>query len=155
MDLRFLACATVVGTLGCASGGQGGAPSPGGDEITIVVRNDYNLAVMAFAVWEGSRIRLGDVSAGRTRTFTTVRRGDRIAVGLQVSGAPGTTTAGPTRFSGGTAGDPDPSAQYVRSEPIDIDIGDGIEWNLASTGVLLYRRLSADSGSAAPVGGSR
>lgn len=157
MRLRLLSCVAVCGALACASGGQGGA-GPGdsdgdSDEITIVVGNEFNMAVTAYAVWEGTRVRLGDVSAGRTRTFTAGRRSNRVAVGLQVTGFSAGTSAGPTRFGGTAGGDPDPSSRYVQSEPIDIEAGDGIEWTLASTGVLLYRRLSSDPASATPAPG--
>jgi hypothetical protein len=153
MRFGLLSCVVALGALACATGGQGGAgPDGDADEITIVVTNEFNQGVSAYAVWEGSRVRLGDVSAFRTRTFSTVRRSDRISVGIQVTGAPpGAASAGPQRFQGGAGTDPDPSAPYVQSEPIDVESGDGIEWILGSTGVLLYRRLSSDPSDAIPV----
>jgi hypothetical protein len=154
MRLRnSFAVALASGALACASAGPGGADADeGGGEITVVVANEFNLGVTAYAVWEGNRVRLGEVSASRTRTFRTLRRSNRIALGLQVNAPPAGTGAGPTRFGGGAGTGPDPSAPYVSSEPIDIVVGDGIEWTLGSTGVLLYRRLSADPNDATPVG---
>jgi hypothetical protein len=150
MRLRLLSYFAVCGSLACASSGQSSPGSDDGEQITIVVANEFNMAVTAYAVWEGTRVRLGDVSSGRTRTFATGRRSNQVAVGLEVTGFSRGTSAGPSRFGGG---DPDPSARYVQSEPIDIDAEDGIAWTLASSGVLVYRRLSSDPSSATPAPG--
>lgn len=143
MRLRLLCVFAALGAIACASGGQGGDSSGAtGDEITLVVINEYTGTVTAYAIWGGNRIRLGDVGSNRTRTFSTPLRSDRIAVGLQAIGAPPAgTSGGPTRFGAPAGTDPDPSAPYVESEAVPVVAGDAIEFRLSAAARLLYLRL--------------
>lgn len=140
MSARFLMLFVVVALSACAGGGQA-SPGEDGERITVVVANDFERAVMAYAVWPGgSRRRLGQVSSGRTRTFETPRSGNEIAIGLEVLSAPPTgTTGGPTGFAGGAP--PRINPEMVTSESMLILPGEGIEWRLTPTGSLEYRRI--------------
>jgi hypothetical protein len=145
MRFRLLFTACALAGAGCASGGQGGDI----DRITVTVRNEYPSTVTAYAVWDGRRTRLGELRRNRTRTFATPRRGDRIALGLEVIASPPPgTTAGPTRFRGGAGADP--STPFIQSEAIEVAAGEGIEWRLESSGALLFRR-SSEEGAPSPV----
>jgi hypothetical protein len=128
---------------GCASANPG-AVSDSANTIQLTVINEFVGTVTAYAIWGTGRIRLGDVGQNRTRLFMTPRRGDRVAVGLEVIGAPpAATSAGPTRFGGGAGGDPDPTSPYQMSEAIEVAAGDAIEFRLSAARVLTVRRLEA------------
>jgi hypothetical protein len=131
---------TVLAVAGCAGGGQA---TPGEDlnRVTVVVVNEFESTVTAYAVWPGGRrSRLGEVSANRTRTFQTPLAGDQSALGLALIAAPPIgTTAGPTGFQGGAP--PRINPGMVMSEGMMIRAGEGIEWRIQPTGSLVYRRL--------------
>lgn len=146
MRYKFLILAFALVAPACATGGQGDRAN----RITIVVTNEYTNRVTAYAVWEGGRNRLGEVSMNRTRRFSTVRRGDRVALGLEVQATPSPgTTPGRSVFGGGGAADP--SSPFVRSEAMEVATGEGIEWQITSSGALAFRRLP-DQGQASPPG---
>lgn len=132
----LVASVLLLGT-GCASTGQGGPAN----DITVTITNEYPSRVSAYAVWDNSgRIRLGDISSNRTRTFSTPRRGDRIALGLELVSAPSPgTLAGPRGPAGGVA--TTASNSFGRSEAIEVAAGEGIEWLINSTGSLAFRRV--------------
>jgi hypothetical protein len=136
-------CLVIVAAMsvaGCASGGQA-VSEDSSDRVTIMVGNDFASAVTAYAVWPGGRRnRLGEIQPDRTRTFETVRAGDEIALGVELTSAPPRgTTAGPTGFQGGAP--PRLNPEMVMGEGIMISPGEGIEWRITSTGSLVYRRL--------------
>lgn len=136
-------CLLIVSALtvaGCAASGEA-APDDATARVTIMVANDYANAVTAYAVWpSGRRTRLGEIQPDRTRTFQTVRSGDEISLGLELTAAPPVgTTPGPTGFQGGAP--PRINPEMVMSEGIMITAGEGIEWRILSTGSLVYRRL--------------
>jgi hypothetical protein len=136
-------CLVVVSALavaGCASSGRA-TPEDASNRVTIMVGNDFASAVTAYAVWPGGRrSRLGEIQPDRTRTFETVRAGDEIALGVELTAAPPRgTTGGPTGFQGGAP--PRINPEMVMGEGIMISAGEGIEWRITSTGSLVYRRL--------------
>jgi len=136
-------CLVIVSALtvvGCASSGQA-APEDSAARVTIMIANEFANAVTAYAVWPGGRrSRLGEIQPTRTRTFETVRAGDEISLGLELTAAPPVgTTGGPTGFQGGAPARINP--EMVVSEGIMISSGEGIEWRVLSTGSLVFRRL--------------
>jgi hypothetical protein len=143
MRLRvFLVLVALVGS-GCASAGQVDV-GESDNTVQLTVINEFVGTVTAYAVWGSGRIRLGDVGQNRTRLFMTPRRGDRVAVGLAVIGAPpAATSAGPNRFGAGIRGDPDPTAPYQLSEDIDVVPGDAVEFRLSAARIFTVRRLEA------------
>ena len=135
--------ATTLAAIACASSGQGDV-ADGENTVQLTVINEFQGTVTAYAHWDGTRIRLGDVPQNRTRLFMTPVRSNRVAIGLEAIGAPPAgTTAGPTRFRGG--GDPDPSAPYAASEATPVVPGDALEFRLSAAGVLTVRRLEIGS----------
>jgi hypothetical protein len=140
MRAPCLVLSGVLALSGCAGGGQA-TPAEGDERVIVVVANEFERPVTAYAVWPGSRRRrLGEVSSGRTRSFETPRSGSEIAIGLEILAAPPVgTTAGPTGFQGGRA--PRINPDMVTSESMMIGPGEGIEWRLTSTGSLVYRRI--------------
>ena len=135
--------ATTLGAATCASSGQtesGDASSA----VQLTVINEYQGTVTAYAHWDGTRVRLGDVPQNRTRLFITPVRSNHVAIGLEAVGAPPAgTSAGPTRFRGG--GDPDPSSPYMASEATPVVAGDALEFRLSAGGILTVRRLEIGS----------
>jgi len=140
MRSPFLTITAAAAVVGCATSGQA-APEEAASRVTIMVANDFASAVTAYAVWPGGRrSRLGEIQPDRSRTFQTVRAGDEISLGLELTAAPPVgTTAGPTGFQGGAPARINP--EMVVSEGIMISNGEGIEWRVLSTGSLVYRRL--------------
>ncbi|MGE0159343.1 MAG: hypothetical protein AB7T31_08000 [Gemmatimonadales bacterium] len=127
----------------CASSGSSGSDGPE-RTVQLTVINQYVGTVTAYAVWETSRVRLGDVPPGRTRLFMTPLRATRVSIGLEAIGAPPPgTSAGPQRFGPGGGGDADPSSPYMVSPPIDVVNGDAIEFRLSAAGILTVLRLEA------------
>lgn len=118
----------------CSSNGQAT-----GDGINVTVHNEYAARMTAYIAWNNNdrRIRLGEISSGRSRTFKTPRRGTSIAFGAELTSTPSPgTTAGPTAFQGGRpAGIASP---YVQSESIDILPSEDIVWTVTATGGLLF-----------------
>jgi hypothetical protein len=88
--------------------------------------------VTAYAVWGSGRIRLGDVGQNRTRLFITPLRSDRVAVGLELIGAPPPPTGGNSAL-----------APYRLSESIAVVDGDAVEFRLSAANILTVRRLEA------------
>ena len=130
---------TIVAAIvasGCASAGQG----DGSDRITVAVVNQYPSVVTAYVIWNGNRTRLGEVSPKQTRSFSTPRRGDRVALGLEVfSTPPPATGAGPSVMSGGST--PRVRAPIAQSEAILVGPDEGIEFHLTQYGSLMFRNL--------------
>jgi hypothetical protein len=143
MRLRSLSVLIALAAAGCAGAGRGdGVESANAVQLTVI--NEFLGTVTAYAVWGSGRIRLGDVGQNRTRLFMTPRRGDRVAVGLDVVGAPpAATSAGPNRFGAGVGGDPDPTAPYLVSEGIEVAPGDAVEFRLSAARIFTVRRLEA------------
>jgi len=140
MRAPFLVALAALGVASCAGGGQA-SPDDDLQRITVVVANEFEGTVTAYAVWPGGRrTRLGEVSSNRTRTFQTPVGGNEIALGLELAAAPPVgTTAGPTGFQGGAPARINPD--MVRSEGMLIRPGEGIEWRITPTGSLVYRRI--------------
>jgi hypothetical protein len=135
MRLGLLTVLSAVLLSACATGGQGSGP----DRMTVVVVNEYTSVVTAYALWNGTRTRLGDVSPKQTKTFYTPRR-DRIGLGLEVfSTPPPATGAGPSVMAGGRP--PSIRTPIAHSEEIQVSLTEGIEFHLTSSGSLLFRRL--------------
>ena len=98
-------------------------------EVEIVIRNQTSEAVTAFVWWEsGARVRLGELGARATRTFTTPLRDAAGWLSLDV-------------LSQGT-GRRDRPDSYVPLQP-----GDRIQWEIRQTSPidLFYRRLASSS----------
>jgi len=129
--LSILFVLAALATAGCASTNQGDG-SEAENTVQLTVINEYQGTVTAYAVWGSGRIRLGDVAQNRTRLFMTPRRSDRVAVGLELVGAPPAgTSAGPTpRLS-----------PYRVSEAIAVVVGDAVEFRLSAGNILTVRRL--------------
>lgn len=139
--LRMLAFLLLPGAVACASSGQTSGEETGAT-VQATVINEYVGTVTAYAVWGTSRLRLGDIAGNRQRLFAIPLRGDRLAIGLEVIGAPpAATSAGPTRLRGGGVGDPDPSAPYTVSEAMPVVAGDAIEFRLSAARIFTVRRL--------------
>ena len=135
MRLGLLTMLAALAASACASGG----PTDTANRMTVVVKNEYTSAITAYALWNGTRVRLGDVAARNTRTFTTTRR-DRVGLGIEVlSTPPPMTGAGPSSMAGGQA--PGIGALLTRSEEILLSPTEGIEFQLNSSGSLVFRRL--------------
>jgi len=131
MHLRIFFVLAALASAGCASTNQ----SDGGDAastVQLTVINEYQGTVTAYAVWGSGRIRLGDVGQNRTRLFSTRRRSDRVAVGLELIGAP------PPATGAGSALSP-----YRVSESIAVVEGDAVEFRLSAGNILTVRRLEA------------
>jgi hypothetical protein len=110
--------------------------------VSVVISNEYDGTVTAYALWSpnGRRSRLGEISPGRTRDFQVPVSGDEIALGVELTSTPSPgTTAGPTGFQGGTPARINPG--MVTTEGIQIRAGEGIEWQITPTGSVVYRRL--------------
>ena len=100
------------------------------EEVEMVVLNRTSEAVSVFVWWEsGARVRLGELGASGTRTFTTPLRDPALWLSLDV-------------LSQGT-GRRDRPDSYVPVQP-----GDRIEWEIRRTDPidLFYRRLTSFSG---------
>ena len=98
--------------------------------VEMVVLNRTSEAVSVFVWWEsGARVRLGELGARATRTFTTPLRDAAVWLSLDV-------------LSQGT-GRRDRPDSYVPIQP-----GDRIEWEIRRTSPidLFYRRLTSFSG---------
>ena len=133
MRLRIFFFLAALVSAGCASTNQSeGSDAPSTVQLTVI--NEYQGTVTAYAVWGSGRVRLGDVGQNRTRLFQTPRRSDRVAVGLELVGAPPPgTSAGPTpRLS-----------PYRVSESIAVVEGDAVEFRLSAGNILTVRRLQA------------
>lgn len=131
MRFRALAVLAVSATLACASSGQAGeSGEQGPGAVTMVVINEYSYTATAYVIWGNNRVRLGDVGGGRTRTFSTPRRGNTVALGVEATGAPPAATG----VRGG-----DPSAPYFVSQAVPIQPGEGIEWRFSGSGVTYLR----------------
>ena len=143
MRLELLAfLVTTFSAAACAS--SQGDVGESEDTVQLTVINEYQGTVTAYAHWDGTRIRLGDVPQNRTRLFMTPMRGDRVAIGLEAIGAPPAgTSSGPTRFRGGD--DPDPSAPYMTAGSMPVVPGDAVEFRLSAGGTLTVRRLEIGS----------
>ena len=132
---RKLLLLSVAILTGCASSGGANfaADEAGSDmDVEMIVRNQTERVVTAFAWWEsGARIRLGDVRARSTRTFTTAPRSQGVMLSLDVG-------------EGRARGRPDRPETYV-----DVSPGDRWEWTINATRSatrarddLTYRRIS-------------
>jgi hypothetical protein len=141
MRLRLLSVLVALAIAGCAgAGGSDGGDSA--DQVQLTVINEFVGTVTAYAVWGTGRIRLGDVGQNRTRIFSTPRRANSVAVGLEIVGAPpAATSAGPSRLSAGAGGAPDPTAPYEVSEAIEVAPGDAVEFRLSAARIFTVRRL--------------
>ena len=132
--LRKLLFVSVGILTGCASsGGAGFGPDAGAaGDIDMIIRNQTQEVVTAFAWWEsGARVRLGDVRPRSTRTFTTSPRSQGVMLSLNVGEGRG-------------------SRRPVRPETyVDVSPGDRWEWTInALQGAtrapndITYRRIS-------------
>ena len=100
------------------------------EEVEMVVVNRTSEALSVFVWWEGGqRVRLGELGASATRTFTTPLRDPALWLSLDV-------------LSQGT-GRRDRPDSFVPVQP-----GDRIEWEVRRTSPidLFYRRLTSFSG---------
>ena len=100
------------------------------EQVEMVVLNRTSEALSVFVWWEGgARVRLGELGASATRTFTTPLRDPALWLSLDV-------------LSQGT-GRRDRPDSYVPVQP-----GDRIEWEIRRTDPidLFYRRLTSFSG---------
>ena len=124
MHRKVLIIVGVALASGCASGRQLNSTSDdvGSDAgVEFVVHNERLSNVTVFVQWEfGRSIRLGDLSGGRTRTFTTPWRGQNFTVTYGAVGA--------RRGSFGGAW-------------ISAVAGDRFQWTLPLSGPVVYRRL--------------
>jgi hypothetical protein len=133
MRRRILLLLAALASATCASTNQGdGSEAESSVQLTVI--NEYQGTVTAYVVWGSGRIRLGDVGQNRTRLFSTPRRSDRVAVGLElIGGPPAGTGAGATpRLS-----------PYRVSESIAVVEGDAVEFRLSAGNILTVRRLEA------------
>jgi hypothetical protein len=131
MRLTSLFLLAALASAGCASS----TPGDGGDAaetVQLTVINQYQGTVTAYAVWGSGRIRLGDVGQNRTRLFSTPLRSDRVAVGLELIGAPPPATGGNSAL-----------IPYRLSESIAVVGGDAVEFRLSAANILTVRRLEA------------
>jgi hypothetical protein len=142
MRSRLLTILVAFVVSACATGGQSAGQSAGPNKMTVVVVNEYTSVVTAYALWNRTRIRLGEVSPQQTKTFSTTRR-DRIGLGLEVfSTPPPATGTGPSVMSGGsTPGIKPPLAQ---TEELQLSPTEGIEFRLTSSGSLLFQILPGE-----------
>jgi len=143
--LKTLAVAAIAG---CASSGGGALDGP---RVTVVVSNEYDGTVTAYALWSpnGRRSRLGEITSGRTRNFEVPVSGDELALGVELTSAPSPgTTAGPTGFQGGAP--PRLNPGMVATGGLAIRPGEGIEWQITPTGSIVYRRLEPGQPEFAP-----
>jgi hypothetical protein len=131
MRLSSLLVVVALASAGCASTTQGDGDDAA-DTVQLTVINQYQGTVTAYAVWGSGRIRLGDVGQNRTRLFTTPLRSDRVAVGLELIGAPPPPTGGNSALS-----------PYRVSESIAVVDGDAVEFRLSAANILTVRRLEA------------
>src|SRR5262245_4678201 len=104
--MRLALTLALLATLsGCSSSGtpspDGAAPAadapdlPGPTEVELRVVNVSGNTVSAFVLWRGAnRVRLGDVSTGRTRVFRTPFRGTEVAIIVDDTNAPPVGTQG-------------------------------------------------------------
>jgi hypothetical protein len=139
--LKGLLLLVALAAPACASAGPGDGGNAA-NEVQLTVINEFVGTVTAYALWGTGRVRLGNVGQNQTRLFMTRRRGNLVAVGLEIIGAPpAATSAGPTRFGGGAGGDPDPTAPYVLSGGIEVAPGDAVEFRLSAARIFTVRRL--------------
>jgi hypothetical protein len=110
---------------GCASGNTTSDDISSDAVVEMIVLNRTPTAVTVFAWWlEGPRVRLGELSGGANRTFTTPIRGQAVSPSLDV-------------LSGVRRGRSDsPRGRMVPVQPYDR-----IEWEIRSTSNVVYRRL--------------
>ena len=103
------------------------------DEVALNVRNGTSNDMTVFALWEnGTRVRLGELSANQARSFSIPIRGDDVTLMVQVSEA---------RGRGGRTGGEN-SEDFASVRP-----GDGFEWEIRNTDPLdlFYRRVTSGS----------
>lgn len=111
----LLALALLIAA--CASGGpaQSGNPFQGGtsdqETVQVTVHNQNFKDATIWALWDGTRIRVGDVTGNTSRAFTIRYRRDRVRFEVDY-------VAG-----GGYVGD-----------PIDVSPGDHLELTLRPNG---------------------
>ena len=128
MRLRLLAVGAAF-TMGCSSAGGGGdvpGAAPGGDEqvVDITVVNRSEITVSVFAVWPGSRNRLGEVGIGRTRVFRTDYRGTDLVLGIDPANVPPAgTSQGPIQFDPQTTRR---TEDMLMTGSVQVDAGDQI-----------------------------
>ena len=123
MHARLLLFLSLGLVSGCASAGQANANSDAAadadDIVEMVVRNERPTSTTVFVWWEnGSRVRLGELGGGATRTFTTRYRSD----GVWLSWGRGSRGDRPQEF-------------------VPVEAGDRIEWSIRSGPIPFWRRL--------------
>jgi len=126
---RLVALSVILIAAGCASS-SGRSLEGSGDgtagEVELVVINRSTDAVTVFALWQGAtRVRLGELRGGATRTFTTPYRGREFWLSVDV-------------LSSTSSGRGDQPNSMVPVLP-----GDRLEWVVQSTYPLelFWRRL--------------
>ena len=106
-------------------------------EVEMNIRNRTTDAMTVFALWEGGRrVRLGELGANRTRSFTTPIRGQEVTLAVQTVQAQGRAGLTDGNRGGGS------SEEFASVQP-----GDRLEWEIRSTSPLdlYYRRVEAGS----------
>jgi tetratricopeptide (TPR) repeat protein len=101
------------------------------DDVALDVRNGTSDDMTVFALWEnGTRVRLGELSANQARSFSIPVRGDDVTLLVQVA---------QVRGRGGRIGGDNPE-DFVAVRP-----GDGFEWEIRNTDPLdlFYRRVTS------------
>lgn len=124
---RLLALCVILAAAGCASSGGPGIEGDGtAGDLELVVINRSTDAVTVFALWQGgTRVRLGELRGGATRTFTTPYRGREFWLSVDVLSS----------TSSGRGDQPD--------SMVPVLAGDRLEWVVQSTYPLelFWRRL--------------
>ncbi len=137
MQWKTAIALVAVIACGCASGGQMDSTAEVGSaaSVELVVINETSDAISAFARWAAGRpTHLGEVGAGRTRTFTTAFRGG--VVSLRVEQVAPTSGQRPSPFGQAT--------RIFPGRVPDAAAGDRFEWRVLSTFPLIelaFRRL--------------
>ncbi len=116
---------------------SGGASEDG--VVEMIVINRTSGAVTAYVEWlNGSRVPLGEVSGGQTRTFMTPYRDFEFRLSLRVLSSPPPVTRGPAT----RAAIPRPGGS---TQPfVTVGPGERTEWEIQQTVPsirLFYRRL--------------
>jgi len=114
---KLVTMLAVFMLAGCAAGGQ--ASSAG--DLELVIQNERQERMTAYVQWYQSReVRLGDVRAGRERTFEVPMRGREVRV-----------TFGNTSSRNGQG----------FTDFVQVNAGESWEWTI-TTGSVFFRRLS-------------
>jgi tetratricopeptide (TPR) repeat protein len=119
----FALCALLIPHFAAAQDG----------DVALDVRNGTSNDMTVFALWDnGTRVRLGELSANQARNFSIPVRGDDVTLMVQVA---------EVRGRGNRTGGDDPE-DFVSVRP-----GDGFEWEIRNADPLdlFYRRVTSGS----------